>query len=76
MLPIWRPLVSNTRTCVPHAEAQGHGYWDQYPLLRAGAVSLALPGTAPLMTTGNGGAIPAAQDPTDPRTWRTPVVFT
>lgn len=30
----------------------------------------------PMMLTKNGGYIPAAQDPTDPRTWMTPVRFT
>jgi hypothetical protein len=42
-----------------------------------GVTTFMPPGSpVPMMQTFNGGFIPAAQDPTDPSTWRVPVVFT
>lgn len=47
-------------------------------IVRSGALGLQLPMVTgePMMRVGHGGVIPAAQDPTDSRTWRVPVVFT
>jgi hypothetical protein len=46
------------------------------PLVR-GATHVHMPTLkGPLMYTGKGGVIPAAFDPTDPRTYRGPVYFT
>lgn len=46
-------------------------------VIRATGGGLHLPrGNEPMMATGGGRVIPAAQDPTDPHTWRVPVVFT
>lgn len=72
-----RPLgkqysASNT---VPVPAPDNHDV--QAPIIRAGAPGLHLPYRGePLMKIGHGGVIPAAQDPTDPRTWQVPVVFT
>lgn len=75
MLPITRPLWRNCAPSVPHIQNQDQ--WVRGLLFRASVHSLAFPySPAPLMRTANGGWIPAAQDPTDPKTWRTPVVFT
>jgi len=64
--------ASNT---VPHITDQR--LWRRAPLVRAGAPGLSLPYRGePLMKMGHGGVIPAAQDPTDPTTWRVRVVFT
>lgn len=50
---------------------------SNYALVRGGHAPLFLGGPdGPLMRTGNGGYIPAAQDPTDPHTWIVPVVWT
>lgn len=51
---------------------------DRGQLVRPDSVGgLHLPhGQDPMMDTGYGRVIPAAQDPTDPSTWRVPVVFT
>lgn len=52
--------------------AQGKGY-----VQTGGFQSLRLPFSGePMMPTGNGGYVPAAQDPTDRSTWRVPVIFT
>lgn len=60
---------------VPHITDQR--LWARIPLIRGGAPGLALPRfQEPMMKVGHGGMIPAAQDPTDPSTWRVPVVFT
>lgn len=46
-------------------------------LIRGGPAGVNLPGgLEPMMDTGRGRVIAAAQDPTDPSTWRVPVVFT
>lgn len=64
--------ASNT---VPHITDQR--LWSRVPLIRGGSGGLTLPYRGqPLMSVGHGGMIPAAQDPTDPRTWQVPVVFT
>jgi hypothetical protein len=64
--------ASNT---VPHITNQS--LWDRLELIRASAIGVHLPrGNEPMMDTGHGRVIPAAQDPTDPATWRVPVVFT
>jgi hypothetical protein len=48
-----------------------------YTLATGGNAPLNLPGgNRPLMRTGKGGYIPAAQDPSDPATWMVAVVFT
>jgi hypothetical protein len=60
---------------IPHLVNQGE--WARGLILRAGAQGVHLPNaTEPMMNTGRGRYIPAAQDPTDPNTWRVPVVFT
>jgi hypothetical protein len=46
-------------------------------LVRSSGGGLHLPrGNEPMTDMGNGIVMPAAQDPTDPHTWRVPVVFT
>lgn len=60
---------------VPHIQDQTQ--WDRRAIERASGGGMHLPyGYEPLMPVGNGCYIPAAQDPTDPATWRVPVVFT
>jgi len=70
---ITRPMRPNQD--VPHLLNQGE--WSRALLIRAGHQGVHLAGgQVPMMNTGRGRCIPAAQDPTDPRTWRVPVVFT
>lgn len=60
---------------VPHIQDQSLHQRNQ--IERASLAGVCLPhGDEPMMTLKNGGVIPAAQDPTDPSTWRVPVVFT
>lgn len=72
-----RPLGRHysARNTVPVPTPDSH---ERGQLVRgSGASGLHLPyGQDPMMHTGNGRVIPAAQDPTDPSTWRVPVVFT
>lgn len=64
----------SARNTVPVPAPDHH---ERGELLRGGAPGIHLPrGGEPMMDTGNGRVIPAAQDPTDPSTWRVPVVFT
>lgn len=72
--PLGKPYsAANT---VPVPTPDNHDV--QVPIARGGAPGLHLPYRSgePLMRIGHGGVIPAAQDPTDSRTWRVPVVFT
>lgn len=52
--------------------------WNKGTLHTGGVFALNLPdqGNRALMPTGNGGYIPAADDPTDPSTWSVLHVFT
>jgi hypothetical protein len=73
MMPLRRRLAPDRS--IPHLHNQGP--LDRAQIARAGALGLHLPGGhRALMETSPGRYIPAAQDPTDPRTWQVPVVFT
>lgn len=62
----------NEEDALPHLVNESN--WQRGRILRAGNAGLCLK-SQPLMKIGNG-YIPAAQDPTDPNTWRVPVIFT
>lgn len=59
---------------MPHLVNQSK--WQRGALARGGVHSLHMPEGEPMMETSPGRYIPAAQDPTDRRTWRTQVIFT
>jgi len=72
MTTINRPLTRDYALDAPYTHVR-----PAYQLTTGGHAGLWLPGgTRPLMRTGNGGYIPAAQDPTDKSTWMVPVVWT
>ena len=60
---------------VPHILNQSQ--YQRNNIQVASTLGVHLPyGYEPMMDAGRGTVIPAAQDPTDPSTWRVPVVFT
>lgn len=70
--PLGRHYSAGNTVPVPAPDSHQPGQ-----LLRSFGGGLHLPrGQEPMMDTGRGRVIPAAQDPTDPSTWRVPVVFT
>lgn len=61
------------RSCT-YAEAAPHMGWEKGYMQRGGTPTLTLQ-VSPMMKLGQGW-IPAALDPSDPKTWTVPVVFT